>query len=93
MEPKDTPFTDLYVADQERNMSRALKLFAITGMVIGAAGILIGFSSTHYEAQSSLIMALLFLMWAAMLNQRRNTFRENVELSKMIQQQGGRTEQ
>ena len=89
MDPKNTPFTDAYVKEQRSALSLGYKLLSIIGIVIMAVGIVIFVSRSDDSLVLGFIFLTLgniFLVEAALSKQRLNTFRENLELSKMIQQ-------
>lgn len=85
MNPKDTPFTDAYVKAQESVLSRGYKLYLTIGAVIVVGGAILAF--VRPERSYGLIpLAMIILLWGAVAKQRLNTFRENLELYKMIKQ-------
>ena len=86
MNPEKIPFTDAYVKEQSSLSlgTRILASFAAIG-VIPIVFALRGFEDTGLIA-SCITVALILLVWAGLARQRVNTFRENLELYKMIQQ-------
>ena len=87
MNPKKTPFTDAYVKEQQSTLSLGIKLFAILGIMVLAVAVIV-LVSDKALVQGLLFLTLgnIYLVWAALSKQRLSTFRENLELSKMIQQ-------
>jgi hypothetical protein len=89
MDSKRTPFTDAYVKEQQKTLSLGYKLFAACGIVILVTALVVLFiRSYHFLAHGLILLTLgnTYLLWAALSKQRLSTFRENLELSKMIQQ-------
>jgi hypothetical protein len=85
MNPKETPFTEAYVKDQQKNLSLGYKLFMAMGAVLVLLGAILAF--VRPQSMHELIpLGMIILLWSALAKQRLNTFRENLELSKMIQQ-------
>ena len=84
MNPKKIPFTDAYVKEQQSTLSRGYNLFAALAVVVLAVGIILIWLDR--ESTGLITMAMILAMWGAFSKQRLNTFRENLELSKMIQQ-------
>ena len=85
MEPKQTPFTDAYVKDQEKNLSLGYRLFLTLGVVLVLSGAILAFFRPQ-SVHTLNTLGMIVLLWGAFSKQRRNTFRENLELSKMVQQ-------
>jgi Flp pilus assembly protein TadB len=88
MKPKETPFTDAYVKEQQSKLSLGYKLFATLALLLLAAGLVVMVIGCCHLNDEITITALgiIFLVWASLTKQRMNTFQENLELSKMIQQ-------
>jgi hypothetical protein len=88
MKPKETPFTDAYVKEQQSNLSLGYRLWATIALLLLAAGLVVRVIGCCRLNDEIMITALgiIFLVWASLTKQRMNTFQENVELSKMIQQ-------
>ena len=86
MNPKKIPFTDAYVKEQQSTLSLGVNLFSTVGIVITVFGIIVLVLRPYPEGPGVLTFGLIFVLWAALSNQRLNTFRENLELYKMIQQ-------
>jgi hypothetical protein len=89
MNPKEMPFTDAYVKEQQSALSLGYKLFATLGIVILVGGIVaLVFRSDRLLVHGLIFLVLgnIYLVWASLARQRLNTFRENLELSKLMQQ-------
>ena len=92
MDPKNAPFTEAYVKEQRSGLSLGYKLFSTIGVVVTAVAIVLLVlqvlrpSSNLVQGFIFLTLGAIYLMWAAFSKQRLNTFRENLELSRMIQQ-------
>jgi hypothetical protein len=88
MKPKETPFTDAYVKEQQSKLSLGYKLWATVAVVLLAAGLVVRVIGCCqiYDEMTITTMGIIFLMWASLTKLRMNTFQENLELSKMIQQ-------
>ncbi len=57
------------------------------GTAVAAVGITLSITS-KVEPIGYITLGMIYLVWGALSKQRLNTFRENLELSKMIQQLG-----
>lgn len=85
MKPKETPFTEAYVKEQQKNLSLGYKLFLTIGAVLVLSGAILAFIRPQ-SVHTLNTLGMIVLLWGAFSKQRLNTFRENLELSKMIQQ-------
>jgi hypothetical protein len=85
MNPKKTPFTEAYVKDQQSNLNLGYRLFLAMGVVLVLSGAILSFIRPQ-TVQGLITLGMIILLWGAVSKQRLNTFRENLELSKMIQQ-------
>jgi Flp pilus assembly protein TadB len=89
MNPKETPFADAYVKEQQSTLSLGYKLFAVLGIMVLVVGLIVLVSRSVDSLVLGIIfitLANIYLVWASLAKQRLNTFRENLELSKLIQQ-------
>ena len=85
MNPKEIPFTEAYVKDQQKNLSLGYKLFLAIGAMLVLSGAILAFLRPQ-SVNELVTLGMIILLWGAFSKQRLNTFRENLELSKMIQQ-------
>ena len=86
MNPKEIPFTDAYVKEQQSKSSLGYKLGATLAFLCLAVGI---FSFVNDHLVPGLIfvnLSTIYVVWGSLAKLRMNTFRENLELSRMIQQ-------
>ena len=86
MDKKGTPFTDEYVKDQRSSLLLGYRLFTAIGALVTLIAIVSLLRDPGFSTLASMPVALIFLLWAALAKTRLNTFHENLELSKMIQQ-------
>ena len=85
MNPKEIPFTEAYVKDQQKNLSLGYKLFLAIGAMLVLSGAILAFLRPQ-SVNELVTLGMIILLWGAFSKQRLNTFRENLELSKMIKQ-------
>jgi hypothetical protein len=88
MNPKNTPFTDAYVKEQSKAYKMS-NISAVFGMVVVVLAPVISRFDSDVTGTESVVfvgMGLIFVMWGGVIRYRVHTFRENLELYKMIQQ-------
>ena len=85
MNPKKIPFTDAYVKEQQSTLTLGVYVFVTLAIMAIVAAIAVDFMFKA-EPIGLITLGIILLLWAALSKTRLNTFRENLELSKMIQQ-------
>lgn len=86
MSAKKIPFTNEYIKEQESTLSLGYKLFLIMGAVVAVVGIALSITSRGADPIRLITLGMIYLVWGALSKQRLNTFRENLELSRKIEQ-------
>ncbi len=88
MSPKITPFTDAYSKSQQSLLSRGSYFLMGCGSVIFGLAIsnMISSSSRAETIYFEIICGLILMAWASLTRQRLQTYLENLEIYKAIQE-------